>query len=68
MRVVYIKYYQVLSSIMKANLCPGSPKDHFVQLLENCTGGKRYNRSGEMIAYIQNRQGCLKQSEQPTMN
>ena len=51
---------KVLSSIMKANLCPGSPEDHFVQLLEHCTGGKRYNRSGEMIAYIQNRQGYLK--------
>ena len=51
---------QVLSSIMKANLCPGSMEDHFVQLLENCTEGKRYNQSGEMIAYIHNRQGYLK--------
>ena len=45
---------------MKANLCPDSPQDHFVQLLEHCAGGKRYNRSGEMIVYIHNRQGYLK--------
>ena len=50
---------QVLSTIHKANLCPGSAEDHFVQLLENW-GGKRYNQSGEMIAFIDNRQGYMR--------
>ena len=42
---------------MKADLCPGSPEH---QSPENCTRGKRYNRSGELISYIHNRQGYLK--------
>ena len=49
--------HQVLSVIQKANTCPGNPEDHFVRLLENCMGGKKYSRAGVMKAFIDNRQG-----------
>ena len=47
---------QVLSIIHKAKLCPGSTEDHFVQLLEKW-GDKKYNQSGELIAFIDNKLG-----------
>ena len=52
-------FLQILSAIFKARICPGSTEDDLIELFEK-RGSTRYCKSGGMVAFIENRQGCLK--------
>ena len=45
----------ILLTVQLAQLCPGNPEEHFVQLLQR-KGGKACGRSGETSAYIDDRE------------
>ena len=46
---------QILMTVQSAQLCPGNPEEHFVQLLER-KGGKTCGRAGETSAFIDDRE------------
>ena len=53
-------FLQILSVICKARICPGSTEDDLIELFEKRGRSTRYSHSGEIVAFIDNRQGCLK--------